>query len=619
MRRLVAGAIVLAACLAAAGSVGAARERTTAATCASRPVALRFLRSPGTFSGVLTWRAPAKVPRRAAGYRVYRDNKVAGQTKMSVRRFRLAFVPGRPVRFAVRVALRSGAVLPCTARLRQVVRWRPPATPRNLAVHPEDDSVTLSWEASRNGDGKLNGYRLFLNGRTFKQLKTTSVTVAVPPLKQVTFAVAAVDTRGTLSPLSNTVTITAGHAAPDTPAGVAAQAMSDTAVGVSWQPSVGHGGARVAYRILRDGKTVGQTPSTSFTVGHLAASTNYTFSVVAVDSLNYASAPSPPVAVTTAAPQQSHGSAHVFLLASTGASFVDFQEHYQQIGTVYPTYEVCNDDGTFTGQDDPLVTGWARLRGVRVEPRWNCQSLSVLHSILSDPAKRAALEQQMVSAAAASNWDGINLDFEGGAPADRNAYSTFVAELASALHAQGKTLSVDASAKTKDVMNHPRSTFFDYDALSQSADTIFVMCWGIHWSTSAPGAIDDWSWVTAVVAYLDQRPRKDKYVVGFGLYGFDWPNGGGGAYPGTALEYKDVQALASRTGAQVQWDATAVAPYFTYTDGNGVRHDVWFTDGQSIGRRVQLAHDHGLGIGFWRLGEEDEGIWQSPLLQPGAW
>jgi len=27
-------------------------------------------------------------------------------------------------------------------------------------------------------------------------------------------------------------------------------------------------------------------------------------------------------------------------------------------------------------------------------------------------------------------------------------------------------------------------------ALAQHADTIFVMCWGIHWKTSAPGAID---------------------------------------------------------------------------------------------------------------------------------
>jgi spore germination protein YaaH len=148
---------------------------------------------------------------------------------------------------------------------------------------------------------------------------------------------------------------------------------------------------------------------------------------------------------------------------------------------------------------------------------------------------------------------------------------------------------------------------------------LFVMCWGIHWSTSGPGAIDDWSWVQAVVNYLDQRPNKQRYVLGFGIYGFDWPAGGGASHPATPLEYQDVQALAAAYGAQTQWDATAQAPHFSYTDATGVDHDVWFTNGQSIGARVQLVHSNGLGIGFWRMGEEDPAIWDSPYLQPGAW
>jgi len=611
-------ALVLFAGLAVADGLRAA-PTTSTGTCATRPLMLRFVRSPGRPSGVLSWRLPRKLPRHPAGFRVYRDGLVVGQTKVRVRRLRVTFVPGRPVRFAVRVALRNGAVLPCTARLSQVIRWRPPTTPLNLVVQPLADSVTLAWESSRSGDGKLNGYRLYLNGRIFRQLKTTSITLAVPPLKQVTFAVAAVDTQGRVSAQSNAVTISAGHDAPDAPLGLTAQSVTDSQVTLAWQPSTGHGGARVAYRVLRNGKTVGQTAESSLAIGHLAPGTTYSFSVVAVDSLNYASSPSSTVDVTTAAPPQTRGAAHVFLLASTGASFLDFQQHYMQFGTVYPTYEVCNLDGTWSGQDDPLVTGWARLRGVKVEARWNCMGPAILHSLLSDPVNRAALEQRMVDAAVADNWDGINIDFEAGAAADRNLYTTFITELAAALHAKGKTLSVDVSAKTRDVMNHPRSTYFDYDALSQVADTIFVMCWGIHWSTSSPGAIDDMGWVQGVVAYLDKRPRKEKYVLGFGMYGFDWPNGGGPNHKATALEYRDVQALAAKEGAQSQWDSTAVAPHFSYADGSGVPHDVWYTDAQSIGARVQLAHDNGLGIGFWRLGEEDKDIWQDPLLQPGAW
>ena len=80
-----------------------------------------------------------------------------------------------------------------------------------------------------------------------------------------------------------------------------------------------------------------------------------------------------------------------------------------------------------------------------------------------------------------------------------------------------------------------------------------------------------------------------------------------------------MQALAHQYNAPLQWDPVAVAPYFAYTDGSGAHHDVWYTDAQSIGARVALAHSLGLGIGMWRLGEEDQGIWNDPLLQPGAW
>jgi spore germination protein YaaH len=47
---------------------------------------------------------------------------------------------------------------------------------------------------------------------------------------------------------------------------------------------------------------------------------------------------------------------------------------------------------------------------------------------------------------------------------------------------------------------------------------------------------------------------------------------------------------------------------------------VWFADAQTMGRRLQLARAAGIGIGFWRLGNEDQRMWSDPLLQPGvAW
>jgi spore germination protein YaaH len=367
--------------------------------------------------------------------------------------------------------------------------------------------------------------------------------------------------------------------------------------------------------VFRDGTPIGQFKSTSVTLTNLAPSTTYTFTVVAVDGLGYLSDRSAPVAVRTVDPVPTSGHAYAFLLASTGRSFTDLQAHYQQIGTVSPTYYDCDPAAELTGGEDHLVTGWAQARHVRVLPRFNCQRSDVLDRILNDPSLRQQWLDNIVAKVNAGGDDGAALDFEAGYARDRDAYSSFVTDLAARLHAEDKSLVIAVSAKTADVLNHPRSTFFDYNALSAQADNLFVMCWGIHWATSTPGAQDDMNWVRQVVSYISTLPRVGKYILGMQLYAMDWPAGGGSAHPATSYEYADAVALASRVGATPSYDAASDALTFSYSDAVGVHHDVWFTDSTTEANRIALAKSTGFGgIGLWRLGQEDERLWANPLL-----
>jgi spore germination protein YaaH len=613
MRRLLLLLLLaLAATLLAAGPAAAAKRH--AASCA-KPTALTFERTTGKTVGTLRWKAP----RAAKAFRVTRNGRTLGQTRKGALRVAVQIDGG--YRFAVVTLNRAGRRTRCAAAKRVHVDYRAPGAPRALAISGDERGLKLDWLPGKPGDGKLAGYRLLRGGDSVGQTAHTSWKLAAAPNRSYRFTVVAVDSRGRTSAPSNAVALDTAHTPPSTPQGLQALPVSDSQIGVQWQPSSVAAGRIQGYRILRDGVVVRQVDATSGVLDNLAPSTGYGISVVAVDSLGYASAPSPAVTARTQDPVPTSGHAHAYLLATTDQSFEDFREHYRQIGYVYPTYFDCTSSVTIEGSDDPLVTQWAMARRVKLMPRVNCQSTTRIHKILTDPATRTAWLDQLQQLAADRGYDGISLDFEAGAATDREVYSTFVEELAARLHGQDDLLTLAVSAKTRDDLRHSRSGIFDVPRLEQAADWLFVMAWGLHWSTSAPGAQDDATWVSQVASYFASTPLKQKVVYGTNLYAMDWPNGGGPSNKATAYQYEDLVPHLPGMGATIQLDPAADNYHATYTDGNGVPHDVWYPDAETSGRRIQLAHDRGLGgVGFWRLGLEDQRLWSNPLLAAGgAW
>jgi spore germination protein YaaH len=502
----------------------------------------------------------------------------------------------------------------CPARL------KPPSRPPGLAVTGGGASVRLVWSRAEAGDARVVRYRVTRNGKPFRRVRGTSLRMRVTKGRAHNFAVAAVDARGNVGPKSNRVRVVKGHRAPRAPAKVRTRRVGDTAVLIRWSAGKRRSGRIAGYRIYRNGDLLGQVRGRRRQDRNLMPATRYRYSVAAVDTLGYMSAPMARASIKTPKPDATRGRAHAFLLASDGESFLDLQRHYTQIGTLYPTYFDCDlVNGSVKGDDQPLITRWAQLRDIRVLPRFNCQEPGVLHRILTDPTTRDSTIDALIGLVRRHGYDGINLDFENGAATDRDALTAYVARLGTALHAIGERLSVDVSPKYQHTTTG-RSGLYDYEAIGRAADTVFVMNWGWHWTTSGPGAPDDHELCLRVADYVATMPNRSRFVLGTQLYGMDWAAGGGPASPGVALEYADVMALISRYGATLALDPAADAWVFTYTDGAGMAHEVWYPDATTIARRIRLARDRGLGIGFWRLGREDPDVWADPLIAAGtAW
>jgi spore germination protein YaaH len=142
--------------------------------------------------------------------------------------------------------------------------------------------------------------------------------------------------------------------------------------------------------------------------------------------------------------------------------------------------------------------------------RVNCQDGTVLHSILTDPAIRASWLSALTNLASANGYEGLNIDFESGFPTDSAALTSFASELASDLHASGRKLSMEVSAKYYNLTTG-RGGFYNYTNLALSPmDYVFVMDWGLHWGISAPGGMDDLPWATKVADYVAKQPNLAK-------------------------------------------------------------------------------------------------------------
>lgn len=547
------------------------------------------------------------------GYRVYRDGGLVGQTpNTSLRLSHLSSLHTYTITVSAIDADKRESSR--TAPLRLSTTHIPPEGPTQLAaLKVTDTTATLSWTEGSATDGSLVGYLVIKDGQAERVVSGLTTTVKLASERHYTFTVRALDSAGYLSAPAPDLTVFTTHTPPPAPTGLTAGEVTASSAVIHWSPSSAVSGTIVGYRVFRNDTPVGQTALPEMTLTSLAPSSAYRLTVEAVDSLGAISPLTPPLQIETADPTPTHGNVQAFLLASTDQSFDDLQAHYQQVGVVYPTYFNCGRQGAVTGANDPLVTGWALARQIEVMPRLNCQEPGDEDEILNEPSVREALINRLAALGLQEGYSGYQIDFEGAQPSERGAFTTFVTLLAERLHAQGEKLSTVVTAKYYNIMSG-RAAMYDDAALSAVSDYVFVLDWGLHWTTSTPGPLDELSWFTRVADYTATLPNKSKFVLGMPMYGIDWPNGGGTSNPGTPLEYDNVMAEVDEFGVTPEWEPTAAEPHFSYVDSSGVQHSVWYSDRRSIAAHVAVAESLGLGVGLWHLGSEDQSIWELPGL-----
>ncbi|MEN3005489.1 stalk domain-containing protein [Dehalobacterium formicoaceticum] len=246
----------------------------------------------------------------------------------------------------------------------------------------------------------------------------------------------------------------------------------------------------------------------------------------------------------------------------------------------------------------------ARQNGMGAEMLVAAFDKPLLKNLMEDESSQKLVIEDINGILESRGFDGVNMDLEGIDPSQRDNYVNFISMLKEGLGSR-YTLSLSLPARTSD-----REWWYDgydYQSLAKIADRIMIMAYDQHHNGGEPGPVAGNDWVERVINYLLPQIPKEKFQLGLGIYGRDWPETG----VGKAIFIQDARNLAAAKGVAIQKDQASGVSWFSYTDDSGIKHQVWFEDRESAQSKLELAKKYQLsGVALWRLGVIPPDIWE---------
>ena len=257
----------------------------------------------------------------------------------------------------------------------------------------------------------------------------------------------------------------------------------------------------------------------------------------------------------------------------------------------------------------------------------------VLANLLANPSSRTNIVQTIKALVLKYNYDGIDLDFETFYTQDgRSSWATlkpnwiaFIKELSTALHDQGKLLSVTTPPDFAPETKRAGNSVFSWAEIGPLIDRLRIMAY--DFSTTAPGPIGPLPWSEDAVKYAVTQMPASKVFLGIPGYGRDWITKVEGVCPKdfassvvvgakAAVVMREALTLASSNNATPTYNSTHAESTFTYkktyvdpTNSASfctASRTVWYPDERSYTARTNLVGKYRLGgIAVWTFGMEN--------------
>ncbi|WP_334071865.1 MULTISPECIES: S-layer homology domain-containing protein [Paenibacillus] len=285
------------------------------------------------------------------------------------------------------------------------------------------------------------------------------------------------------------------------------------------------------------------------------------------------------------------------------------------INVLSPRWFLLAEDGSVSIQSQPSLVAWAKQQGKQVWPLFgNRFDQATTHALLTSTTKSSEVITRITNTAVQTGVQGINLDFENVAPKDREAFTSFVAELARRLHVSNIVLSLDLSPDFQTDWTEA----YDYAALGKIADYIVMMGYDEHWSGGSAGSVASLPWLEKGLDNLLQEVPSSKVILALPLFTRDWmmDGGAGTSAPSEDLNLPQQFQRIKRFGAKPVWN-DKLGQYVADYRSSGAQRRIWLEETRSLTSKYSLAMSKDIaGFAFWHIGGETPEIW--PALRNAA-
>ncbi len=232
-------------------------------------------------------------------------------------------------------------------------------------------------------------------------------------------------------------------------------------------------------------------------------------------------------------------------------------------------------------------------------------------AILKDEKEEQKIIDQTIAVAKQYGFSGVVLDLEvSGLPfnATTTKMDSFVKQFSESSKKESMSFSMMFFG---DTFYHFRS--YDIVALRDYLDFAFVMAYDLHKANGDPGpnfplsGKETYGYDFTVMTndFLNVLP-KEKLVMVFGMFGYDWKVDADGksleqaqAIPLTLAKKKFLEECSLKS-CVVKRDEKAAETNVSYVDEKGYKHVVWFEDEESVSAKQKFLKEKGItNVGFW--------------------